>query len=88
VGPQTQLTHLYLLDGTHLASIAGGNRYGIAKETTINCVKIFSDDKRDAPTNEEIITGISEVIDAVVRPSVILMAINTDPDDLVDKAVC
>jgi hypothetical protein len=81
---QRQLTHFSLPDGTHLAAIVGGSFFGIAKKTTIHCVKVF-DEESD---NNNIISGISKVIDAVKRPSVILIALISVPSESYDQAVC
>jgi hypothetical protein len=83
--------HFSLPDGTHLASIIGGNFFGISKETTIHCVKIFNDEEGSVAGTDAAVDGINSVIEGVKksgRPSIILIALNSRPVDSFDDAVC
>jgi hypothetical protein len=87
-GPQTQLTHFSLPDGSHMAGLVAGLTFGVAKKTTIRCVKIKGKDQDIVHTDMQ--DAVSRVLDEVQtsgEPSVVLMSFN-GVDQAIDPIVC
>jgi hypothetical protein len=76
-------------DGTHITAIIGGNKYGIAKNTFIHCIKVFQANGK--ATVDDVIKGVDIAIDAILRsgmPSVISISIGSRPSSSMDGVVC
>jgi hypothetical protein len=76
-------------DGTHVAAIIGGNKFGIAKNTFIHCIKVVQADGEG--TIDDVIQGVDIAIDAILRsgkPSVISMSLTSRASLSMDGAVC
>jgi hypothetical protein len=76
-------------DGTHVAAIIGGNKFGIAKNTFIRCIKVLNADGRG--TGGNMIRAINIAIDAILRsgkPSIISMSLTSLASEALDEAVC
>ncbi|HSG40880.1 MAG TPA: S8 family peptidase [Thermoanaerobaculia bacterium] len=67
-------TYDYLGHGTHVASIAAGRRFGVAKAATLHPVK-FSD-RYGNGTISAIVNGIDWIVANVQRPAVVNMSFN------------
>ena len=83
----TTIIHI-LLDGTHVAATIGGKSFGVAKKTTLNCIKVLDDEGRGSTSS--IISGINLAIQQALnstKPSVISMSISSPIDQAVDEAV-
>ena len=79
---------LVLLDGTHVAATIGGSFFGVAKNATLNCIKVMADDGSGATS--DILNGIDFARQQAVnsgRPSVISMSIGGPPNRAIDDAV-
>jgi len=61
--------------GTHVAGIAAGKKYGVAKNANIISVKVISDS--GIGFTDTIIAGINWISEVITRPSVVCMAFNT-----------
>jgi hypothetical protein len=88
-GPQRQLTNLSLPDGTHVAALIAGKDFGVAKQTTIRCVKIK--DKNESMDFKHLIKAVNAVFEEIRRsqePSVILMSLTTPDFPELDNVVC
>lgn len=64
----------YLGHGTHVASIAAGRRFGVAKGATLHPVRVF--DQNGAGTVSTVISGINWIASNVQRPAVVNMSFN------------
>jgi hypothetical protein len=76
-------------DGTHVAALIGGNKFGIAKNTFIHCIKVFQANGK--ATMDDVTQGVDIAIDVILRsgkPSVISMSIGSRPSPSMDRAVC
>jgi subtilisin family serine protease len=84
-----KLLFLSFPDGTHVAAIIGGNKFGIAKNTFIHCIKVFQ--ANGETTVDDVIQGVDIAIDAILRsgkPSVITMSLAGPVSLALDGAVC
>jgi subtilisin family serine protease len=64
----------YLGHGTHVASIAAGRRFGVAKAATVHPVRVF--DQNGGGTVSTVVSGINWIIGNVQRPAVVNMSFN------------
>jgi hypothetical protein len=79
---------LSLPDGTHVTGTIGGRVFGVAKNTTLHCVKVMNDNGSGAAS--DIITGINVSAAqalATGRPAVISMSLGGPPNISIDNAV-
>ncbi|RCH64587.1 S8 family peptidase [Streptomyces sp. SDr-06] len=71
--------------GTHVAAIAAGSRYGVAKKAKIVAVRVLDD--AGSGTTEQIVAGIDWVTRHAVKPAVANMSLSGGADAVVDQAV-
>ncbi|MFD9635746.1 S8 family peptidase [Streptomyces violascens] len=71
--------------GTHVAAIAAGSRYGVAKKARIVAVRVLDD--AGSGTTERIVAGIDWVTRHAVKPAVANMSLSGGVDAVVDQAV-
>ncbi|WP_406508163.1 S8 family peptidase [Streptomyces sp. NBC_00212] len=71
--------------GTHVAAIAAGSRYGVAKKAKIVAVRVLDD--AGSGTTEQIVAGIDWVTQHAIKPAVANMSLSGGADAVVDQAV-
>lgn len=71
--------------GTHVAGIAAGSTYGIAKGAMIRAVRVLGCDGRGTGTG--VVAGVDWVTQNHVNPAVANMSLESTASDLVDTAV-
>ncbi|MEU3501737.1 S8 family peptidase [Streptomyces hundungensis] len=71
--------------GTHVAAIAAGNRYGVAKKAKIVAVRVLDD--AGSGTTEQIVAGIDWVTRHAAKPAVANLSLSGGADAVVDQAV-
>ncbi|AYG82246.1 Extracellular serine proteinase [Streptomyces hundungensis] len=71
--------------GTHVAAIAAGNRYGVAKKAKIVAVRVLDD--AGSGTTEGIVAGIDWVTRHAAKPAVANLSLSGGADAVVDQAV-
>jgi subtilisin family serine protease len=71
--------------GTHVAAIAAGSRYGVAKKAKIIAVRVLDD--AGSGTTEQIVAGIDWVTQHAIKPAVANMSLSGGADAVVDQAV-
>ncbi|MEU9099645.1 S8 family peptidase [Streptomyces sp. NPDC048361] len=71
--------------GTHVAAIAAGSRYGVAKKAKIVAVRVLDD--AGSGTTEQIVAGIDWVTRHAAKPAVANMSLSGGADAVVDQAV-
>lgn len=71
--------------GTHVAGIAAGRRFGVAKAATVHAVRVLDCD--GAGTNSDVIAGIDWVVRRGERPAVMNMSLGGTASRAMDKAV-
>jgi subtilisin family serine protease len=64
--------------GTHVAAIAAGRRFGVAKNATLHPVKIRSCDTQDYYTTERAVTAFDWLYGNAVKPAVVNLSWNFD----------
>ncbi|HEV2853513.1 MAG TPA: S8 family peptidase [Thermoanaerobaculia bacterium] len=67
-------TYDYLGHGTHVASIAAGRRFGVAKGATLHPVRVF--DQNGGAAVSTVISGVNWIVGNVQRPAVVNMSFN------------
>ena len=82
---------IFLLDGIIMNTVIAGGRFGVAKNATINCIKVSKDRHAKADTSD-FISGIDLALgrarnDPTQRPSVIVAAWESQPNRPLDAAV-
>ncbi|MFE9402013.1 S8 family peptidase [Streptomyces sp. NPDC006530] len=71
--------------GTHVAAIAAGSRYGVAKKAKIVAVRVLDD--AGSGTTEQIVAGIDWVTRHAAKPAVANLSLSGGVDAVVDQAV-
>lgn len=71
--------------GTHVAGIAAGRRYGVAKAAIVHAVRVLDCD--GAGTTSDVIAGIDWVVRRGERPAVINLSLGGGASRAMDKAV-
>ena len=71
--------------GTHVAAIAAGARYGVAKRASVVAVRVLDDS--GAGTTSQLIAGIDWVTRHAHRPAVANLSLGGPHDDRLDAAV-
>jgi len=74
--------------GTQVAGTVGGSVFGVAKNTTLNCIKVMSDDGSGATS--DIISGINLAVTMAKnanQPAVVSMSLGGPPNRAIDTAV-
>lgn len=69
--------------GTSLASVVGGNTYGVAKKATLVSVRVIG----PGPTAKNIIAGVDYVTNNHKKPAVVLMDIMSAQSDALEAAI-
>ena len=88
LGRQTNTPLTLRIDGTHVAGTVGGNVFGVAKNATLNCIKVMADDGSGATS--DIISGISLASTRALasgKPSVISMSLGGPVNRALDQTV-
>jgi subtilisin family serine protease len=70
--------------GTHVAAIAAGSVYGVAKQATLHSIKVLIDGRG---WSEDIVKAADWLMANAVRPAVINMSLGFSPNATVDGAV-
>lgn len=71
--------------GTHVATIAAGKTYGVAKRADVVAVRVLDD--RGAGTTAQIVAGLDWVTRHADGPSVVNLSLGGRPDAALDRAV-
>lgn len=71
--------------GTHVAGIAAGTTYGVAKAATVHPVRVLDCNK--SGTVSGVISGLDWVLANVQRPAVANLSLSTSPNTTLDDAV-
>ncbi|MFF3289283.1 S8 family peptidase [Streptomyces sp. NPDC003023] len=71
--------------GTHVAAIAAGKKYGVAKKAEIVAVRVL--DGLGNGSTEQVVAGIDWVTRHAVKPAVANISISGGADPVVDRAV-
>lgn len=71
--------------GTHVAGIAAGTTYGVAKAATLHPVRVLDCNK--SGTVSGVISGLDWMLANVQRPAVANLSLSTSPNTTLDEAV-
>ncbi|MEV6520732.1 S8 family serine peptidase [Longispora sp. NPDC051575] len=71
--------------GTHVAGIAGGSTYGVAKGVTLHAVRVIP--CTGTGPKSDVIEGIEWVTANAVRPAVVNMSLRGEASDIEDAAI-
>ncbi|EJD54174.1 subtilisin-like protein [Auricularia subglabra TFB-10046 SS5] len=75
--------------GTHVAGIAAGTRYGVAKSANIIALRVMNNEGGGylSDTIAAVNWATQQVTNVTKRPSIITMSLKFDPSDVLDAAV-
>lgn len=71
--------------GTHVATTAVGERYGVAKRATVVGVRVLDD--QGSGSTEQVVAGIDWVTEHAESPAVANLSLGGQPDQALDRAV-